>query len=315
MKKFSYCPRCASPLAVRVREGEREDLACTGEDCGFVHYDNPTPVVAAVVETPSAEVILVRNHGWPDDWFGLVTGFLEAGEDPREAIVREVAEELGLEATVVGHIGDYVFEQMNQLIVAYHLRVSDEPFVVGGDVAQAKKVPVGKLRAWPMATGLAVRDWLGEHRGRTFSGPEGVILERGVARFAESELARLYRSVGWEGHAGDLERLRRALDGSHLVVSARDEESGALVGLLRGVSDGTWIAYLQEVLVHPDHQRRGIGRALLVAFDEVYAEVRQRVLLTDDRSDQHGFYASAGWVPLRRGTPQLHAFAKIDGLS
>ena len=52
---------------------------CLAGGCGYIHYDNPTPVVAGIVELGS-NVVLVRNRGWPADWYGLVTGFLERGE-------------------------------------------------------------------------------------------------------------------------------------------------------------------------------------------------------------------------------------------
>lgn len=123
-----------------------------------MHWNNPTPVVAAIVDTGD-EVILVRNHGWPEKWFGLVTGFLEKNEHPETGVVREVQEELGLEAEVVSLVGLYPFERMNQLIIAYHLRAAGE-VVLGEELAEYRRVEVAKLRPWPFATGDAVRDWL-----------------------------------------------------------------------------------------------------------------------------------------------------------
>lgn len=152
---MKYCPRCAAPLTSRTEDG-RERAICEG--CGFIHYDNPLPVVAAIVETPEG-VVLVRNHGWPDKWFGLVTGFLERGETPEQGILREINEEIGLSAEVVSLIGAYAFTQRNELIVAYHVRASGE-IVLGPEIEAFKRVPVEKLRAWPFGTGEAVRDWL-----------------------------------------------------------------------------------------------------------------------------------------------------------
>ena len=43
---FKFCPRCANPLAVGDFGGAQR-LGCS---CGFVHWDNPLPVVAAIVE-------------------------------------------------------------------------------------------------------------------------------------------------------------------------------------------------------------------------------------------------------------------------
>jgi NAD+ diphosphatase len=115
-------------------------------------------VVAALVEMNDT-VVLVRNASWPDGMFGLVTGYLEQGEEPAAGAAREVHEELGLCAEVVGIIGSYAFPMKNELIVAYHLRAAGQ-ITPNEEIAEYKQVPIAKLRPWPVATGLAVRDWL-----------------------------------------------------------------------------------------------------------------------------------------------------------
>jgi NADH pyrophosphatase NudC (nudix superfamily) len=104
-------------------------------------------------------VILVRNQGWPEKMFGLVTGFLERGETPEESILREVDEELGLEAEISDFVGYYPFLQMNQLILVFHLRAHGD-LKLGEEIAEAKRVPIPMLRPWPFGTGPAVKDWL-----------------------------------------------------------------------------------------------------------------------------------------------------------
>ena len=91
---MKYCPYCGSPL-MRLPVSGRERLPCPDGQCGFVHWDNPVPVVAAIVEHDD-HVVLVRNVGWPQHWYGLVTGFLESGEMPEEGIAREIEEEIGI---------------------------------------------------------------------------------------------------------------------------------------------------------------------------------------------------------------------------
>ena len=155
---WNYCPRCGSPLEARLDTEERERVHCTDRECGFVHYDNPTPVVAAVV-TYDGDVVLARNVGWPETWYGLVTGFLERDEHPDEAVLREVAEELLATGRLHSFIGHYPFPMMNQLIIAYHVGLSEPPST-GPELADIKRVPIEKVRAWPGATGDALRDWL-----------------------------------------------------------------------------------------------------------------------------------------------------------
>ncbi len=123
-----------------------------------MHYDNPLPVVAAIVEHEGA-IILGRNVGWPETWYGLITGFLEKRESPEEGILREVNEELGLDAEICDLVGVYDFQRRNQLIVAYHVQAAGD-IELGDELADIKRVPPEKLVPWGFGTGLAVRDWL-----------------------------------------------------------------------------------------------------------------------------------------------------------
>jgi NADH pyrophosphatase NudC (nudix superfamily) len=154
---YRYCPACRAELTTAVRGGEPR-LVCP--QCAFVHWRNPVPVVAAVVERAD-RVILVHSIGRPAGWYGLVAGFLERGEHPERAIVREVGEELGLEGRLAGTIGIYPFERLNQVIFAYHVIVPDGQIVLAADeLDDYKEVPLDKLRPWPQGTGPALRAWL-----------------------------------------------------------------------------------------------------------------------------------------------------------
>lgn len=119
------------------------------------------PVVAAILELNAEVVVLVRNNGWPEGLFGLVSGFLESGETADEAIVREVREELGLDAKIVQFVGVYPFFELNQTILVYHLTAQGE-VQVGDELAEIRMIPHNKLRPWSFAAGLALQDWLKE---------------------------------------------------------------------------------------------------------------------------------------------------------
>lgn len=154
---YRFCPRCGTALEARVLHG-RARPACPREGCGFVHWGNPTPVVAAIVEHDGA-VLLARGRGWPDKMFGLVTGFLEAAETAEAGVLREVKEELGLDGEVVSLVGVYPFELRNELIVAFHVRATGE-VTLSDELEAVKRLAPEKLRAWPFGTGLAVQAWL-----------------------------------------------------------------------------------------------------------------------------------------------------------
>lgn len=153
--EYRYCPLCAGGLARGVH-GERERLACPA--CGWVHWNNPTPVVAAVIEYDGC-VLLARNVAWPAGRFALVTGFLERDEAPDQAVLREVAEETGLTAERATLIGAYDFARRNQVILGYHVQAHGD-ISLGEELAEYRLIAPEKVRPWPSNTGLALADWL-----------------------------------------------------------------------------------------------------------------------------------------------------------
>ncbi|HSW15402.1 MAG TPA: NUDIX domain-containing protein [Solimonas sp.] len=154
---FQFCPQCGAPLASQDRDGVPRTVC--GLNCGYVHWNNPTPVVAAVVQH-GEDLILARNVAWPGRFFALITGFLEASDSsPEEAVVREVEEELGLKGQAPSFIGHYRFERMNQIIIAYHV-IAEGEIQLGAELAEYIRVPPAQATYWPAATGLALRDWL-----------------------------------------------------------------------------------------------------------------------------------------------------------
>ncbi|WP_298751175.1 GNAT family N-acetyltransferase [uncultured Serinicoccus sp.] len=129
-------------------------------------------------------------------------------------------------------------------------------------------------------------------------------------RPGREELLGLYDAVGWSSYTTDPETLEAAVAGSSRVVTARYGED--LLGLARVISDGATIAYLQDVLVRPELQREGVGRALVVAALEPFARCRQKVLLTEDEPGQRAFYESLGWTEIRdHEDGRLRAFVQL----
>ena len=101
---FRYCPRCATELELRPSSGPDPDRP-TCPNCGFVHYENPTPTVQAWIDDDGSYLALRRGEEPLKGEWNMPGGFVEVGERGDEAIVREVAEETGLEIEVVELIG------------------------------------------------------------------------------------------------------------------------------------------------------------------------------------------------------------------
>ena len=158
---YRFCPRCASPLTERAdpeHEGGRVRRACPDDACGYVHWNNPLPVVAAIVEL-DGKILLARNAAWPEGMFALITGFLENGETPEDGIAREVFEETALKAEHVSLVGVYEFIRKNELIIAYHV-VADGEIALSEELVEYRLKPFEKVRPWTAGTGYAVADFL-----------------------------------------------------------------------------------------------------------------------------------------------------------
>lgn len=115
---------------------------------------------------------------------------------------------------------------------------------------------------------------------------------REYSEYREDEILSLYDSVGWAAYTENPDILREGFHSSLCVLAAY--EGNTLAGLVRVVGDGQTVVLVQDLLVSPAFQRRGIGSTLLSAMLKRYQSVRQFQLLTDDASEILAFYRSAG---------------------
>ena len=159
MIEYRFCPCCGSPLAWTPQMedgGEKLRLRCTA--CDFTHWNNPTPVLAGIVQVGN-QILLARNAAWSGRKFALITGFMEAGETPEEGISREIFEETNLQVSALKLIGVYDFQRMNQVIIAYHAMASGT-VKLSPELAEYKMYNFDELVCWPAGTGYALGDWL-----------------------------------------------------------------------------------------------------------------------------------------------------------
>jgi NADH pyrophosphatase NudC (nudix superfamily) len=156
---YKFCPACATQLQAIIQQedgGPKERLRCAS--CGWTHWNNPTPVLAAVVEY-EGKILLARNAAWPGKMYALITGFMEAGETPQEGITREVKEETNLDVTSLALIGVYDFQRMNQVIIAYAVQAQGE-VRLSPELADYRLYEHAEVKCWPAGTGYALGDWL-----------------------------------------------------------------------------------------------------------------------------------------------------------
>jgi NADH pyrophosphatase NudC (nudix superfamily) len=157
-----FCLRCGTALDwITLDEdgGPKARRRCPA--CGWTHWNNPTPVLAAIVECADrgGRLLLARNAAWSGRLFALITGFMEAGESAQEGIRREVAEETGLVVETLDLVGVYDFQRMNQVIIAWHATARGE-IRLSPELAEYRLFEPSEVRCWPAGTGYALADWL-----------------------------------------------------------------------------------------------------------------------------------------------------------
>ena len=164
------------------------------------------------------------------------------------------------------------------------------------DLAPTSEIWTTSRQWWvPLTPGVPAHaeagpDWVPTAPEPPVPPPPGVVFREGPD-VDVVQVAALFAAVGF-GRDLDPGALRALVDGSRWVLSAW--VGGELVGFARAISDGVSNAYVSTVAVRPDHQRRGIGRALM----ERLVGGRERVKFVLRTSEAGApLYRSLGFVP------------------
>ncbi|MDD7383771.1 MAG: GNAT family N-acetyltransferase [Peptoniphilaceae bacterium] len=111
--------------------------------------------------------------------------------------------------------------------------------------------------------------------------------------FKHDEIKNLYKEVGWISYTDNMCSLEEGYKRSLKILAAFENDE--LLGIIRAVGDGFTVVFIQDILVFPDKQRQGIGKALLKAMIDLYSNVRQIELTTDITPKTISFYKSVGF--------------------
>ena len=98
-EEVKFCPKCGTPTQLELRFGQQRPV-CPA--CGFIYFADPKVAVAVLLERDT-QVLLVKRANAPHrGLWTLPAGFVNAGEDPALAAVRECLEETSLAVKVTG---------------------------------------------------------------------------------------------------------------------------------------------------------------------------------------------------------------------
>jgi 8-oxo-dGTP diphosphatase len=161
-ERARFCSACGGALA--HSPGPRPHAACSR--CGREHWADPKVGVGAVVHDDAGRLLLVRRAVEPGlGLWALPAGYVDAGDDPRDAAAREVLEETGL-VVQVGVVVD-VYPGADggaSFFLAFRAEVLGGELRAGDDASEAGFFPADQLPSLAFASTEAAARALRDRR-------------------------------------------------------------------------------------------------------------------------------------------------------
>lgn len=123
-----FCGRCGEPTS--PVDGERA-MRCPG--CSSLSYPRLSPAMITLVTRgepgPEQEALLARGVQWQIPMYSCLAGFVEPGESLEAAVVREVAEEVGVRVGAPTYFGSQPWPFPNSLMIGFRAEHIDGDIV------------------------------------------------------------------------------------------------------------------------------------------------------------------------------------------
>jgi len=153
---YRYCPVCSTPLVEGMVDGRMRKYC---PECRFVRYENPLPVVAAVAVKDGRFLLIKRGIAPKKGFWGPPSGFIESGETPEEACLRELEEEAGVSGEIQRLIRVVRREDTelygDMLVASYLVNVTGGEPVAGDEVDDVRYYDASEL---PEYLAFSLRD-------------------------------------------------------------------------------------------------------------------------------------------------------------
>jgi NAD+ diphosphatase len=155
-KNHQYCGKCGTKTETMDHE-----MAKVCPDCGFINYTRISPAVITAIIKDGKLLMAKHNYGHYRR-YGLIAGFVEAGETLEEAVQRETLEEVGLHVKNIHYFGSQPWPYPNSLMIGFTAEYeSGEIKVDGNEIAHARWFGVEELPELPSRISIAreLIDW------------------------------------------------------------------------------------------------------------------------------------------------------------
>ena len=140
--KHPHCSVCGERTRV-TRAGEMRSCP----ECGADHFPRTDPAVIMTVLDDAGRCLLGHNVARAEGWYSTLAGFVEPGESPEDAVVREVGEEVGVVVDRVTYLGSQPWPFPSSLMIGFEAHASSSRIAVDGtEISEARWFTRDELR-------------------------------------------------------------------------------------------------------------------------------------------------------------------------
>ena len=159
-----FCSRCAT----RVTHAEANERAMVCQTCRLRQYPRVQPCVITAITRPNpqtgeTQILLAHHHRYGQQTtaqqalqYGLIAGFVEVGESLEHAVVREVAEEVGISLSDIRYVSSQPWPFPSNLMLGFRASYAGGDIVIQEDeLSHADFFDLSKLPKIPFKGSIA----------------------------------------------------------------------------------------------------------------------------------------------------------------
>lgn len=148
-----FCGVCGTKTNIHAT-----DRATHCPSCGHICYPRLSPSIITLVHRDE-ELLLARNHRFPEGMYSTLAGFVEPGESIETTLRREVKEEVGVNVGELEYLGSQPWPFPNSLMLGFLAEYDSGEFVLQEDeIADAQWFHYSDLPLMPGK--VAISRWI-----------------------------------------------------------------------------------------------------------------------------------------------------------
>lgn len=149
-RNHKFCGRCGART-----EDKKDEMAKICPKCGNIMYPVICPAIIVAI-TKNDKILLAHNSNFKDNMYSLIAGFVEAGENLKSAVKREVFEEVGIKVKNIRYYKSSSWPFPNSLMIGFFAEYdSGEIKVDGSEIVHARWFEKDDLPNLPKKYSLA----------------------------------------------------------------------------------------------------------------------------------------------------------------